>query len=518
MVVSSQVYETLAPLVRNRRRYIETFMKIEDKERNLVPFNLNPVQATFHENQTGRDIILKASQLGFTSIVAADFLTDTITHPGTVSVIVAHEEFITQRLLEKAQKFYDSIPNELKPEMHHASAYEKSFPDIGSVFYIGSARQFVFGRGETIHNFLGSEVAFWPDPEKILVPTMQRVPITGRIILESTPNGEGNYFHTAVTKAKKGEATDTGIFKLHTFPWWLCAEYQLPRGSPYALKRDVGELHYTDEEMALIERVGLSEDQIRWRRRKVQEMEDLHASGETRLMFYQEYLEDDESCFLVSGESVYDQYRLKELGEGCYPAPGGWKGFGVWHKPKSGANYVVAVDPGQASNTKTALTVWQAVDNKDRSFMRHCATKKGLIPTDRTAVEAMDVAEYYNHALLAVEANGHGLAVTNAIGNYRRLYRRTDIETGQQNIRIGWLTTSRTKPFMVSELQNALLDMECADINIIQQLRNARWKTNNTIEFMGEDDLHDSAAIAVVCRPDKPIRKGLVGQVGRRTW
>ena len=513
--------ELLAEVVTDPLLFIPTFMKIEDKERNEVPFHLNAVQqhvlTSLTVGQCSRANVLKASQLGLTSAIMALFLYECITIPGTVSVVVAHEEFITQRLLNKAQVFYDSIPDRFKPEMHHKSSYEKSFPDLNSTMYIGSARAYVFGRGETIHNFLASEYAFWPDPERIMVPTMQRVPITGRIIKESTPNGEENAFYYDWQAAKRGEEIGKAVFKNHFYPWWLEPAYSIPPGSVFALERDKGELDFTEEESSLIRKHSLTEDQIRWRRRKVQEMEDLRLSGESRKFFFQEYPEDDVACFLAVGDMVYDSETLKNLANGCYRASASFENFQVWYPPKENEHYTVAVDPSQAKESKTAISVWtwRQEDGIERPI--ECARLSGLIGPDVTAQLAKKVAYYYNRAALVIEANSHGLAVVNQVQDYPNLYYRRDVVSGRESNQIGWLTTPKTKPFMVQQLQRALPRMVTHDIDLVIEMRNMRF-VGDKVVTLGEDDIHDTACMAMTCHSPRSGTRGFAGQAGWRKW
>jgi hypothetical protein len=213
-------------LIQNKLQYMLTCFYIEDKQRNIVRLEPNIIQNHILRTiqpRGSRNIILKPSQVGASSIIIADYLADTLTRPGTTSVIVAYEEFITQRLLNKAQFFFDHIPDNLRPAQGHAAAHEKTFPDIHSTFYIGTARSAVFGRGEAIHNFLADEYAFWPDQARIMVPALQRVPLDGRINVLSTPNGEDNDFFELYDQAKSGQ----GNWKAHAFFWWLMHASQL---------------------------------------------------------------------------------------------------------------------------------------------------------------------------------------------------------------------------------------------------------------------------------------------------
>jgi hypothetical protein len=509
--------DLVAEAVQNPLFFIPRFMKIEDKERNEVPFVLNAVQEDIVKHLMAgerRLNVLKAGQLGVTSIVMAYFLWDTILTPGTASVVIAHEEFITQRLLHKSQLFYDSIPPQFKPEMHHSSAYEKTFPAINGTMYTGSARAYIFGRGETLHNVLADEYAFWPDPERIMVPLQQRVPITGLIMKVSTPNGEDNAFCLDWRASKRGELIGTAIYKNLVYPWWLCPEYRIPRGSVFALERDKGELDFTLEEEKLIAIHHLDEDQIRWRRRKIEEMEQLRATGETAKYFWQEYVEDEETCFLATGDMVYDAETLKMHAANAYKAPHTIENFKVWYPPEEGVQYAVVIDPSQAKITKTAITVWkfeQPETGPEKPI--HCATFAGLVGPEQTAIKAERIARLYNTALIVIEANSHGLAVVVCLKNYPKLYYRRDIASGREGMQIGWLTTPKTKPYMIQQLQQTLPFMVTHDLDLIGEMRGMRFQGDKVIS-LGDDDIHDTAAIAMATHRPHRGKRGYAGQAG----
>ena len=146
--------EAIKILLDNRVLFIESMIRIENKQRDLVPFILNPIQRLMIEESTGRDVYLKPAQIGASSICICDFLIDCLTIPGTVSIIISYDEFITQRLLRKAQAFDNYLRERIPslPSQVQSSTYEKvySFKNARgqvagqSSFYIASATNLGF--------------------------------------------------------------------------------------------------------------------------------------------------------------------------------------------------------------------------------------------------------------------------------------------------------------------------------------------------------------------------------------
>jgi len=266
-------------------------LKIRDKSKELVPLQWNRAQRDFHQNRTGRDIILKARQLGFSTYVQAEAFRRTVTGTRT-TITLAHDTDTTQKLRRMAERFYENFPN-VKPERKYANASLTTYPGFDSTATIATAGNKQAGRGDTYTDFHGSEVAFWPDAEKIVAGAMQGG--NPDVILESTPNGAQGYFYDLCMEALDGDS----IWTLHFYPWWWDDEYRI------ALEPDET-IRYTIEEQALCDLHELKPEQIKWRRLKQKELKHL---------FKQEYPEDPRTCFLTSGNSYFGDTS------GCYTAP-----------------------------------------------------------------------------------------------------------------------------------------------------------------------------------------------------
>jgi len=490
--------DTLA-VATDRRCYIEQLMKVQTKERTALPFLLNrPQQIIWDAIGPGARIAeLKARQIGSTTVYIARFLAECMSIPGTVSVIASENDFMTQRALARAHYLYRSIPAQYKPEMAHKSASEMTWPTLDSVMYIATARSNLLVRGDTVHNFLGTEIARWPDPEGAMSAVEEAVPLSCFIALESTPRGEGDYFHEKIKAAMDRRSSYKFVF----LPWWLADDYTLPTGSPLAIEGDRGRLEYTPEEQNLVELHGLSEGQIRWRRRKV---------SDRGLDFPQEYPEDPVTCFLSSGEMLFDARRLDELAKGCCPAPTSLDNVMIWHQPVPGGLYLVAVDPTVGIHDRAAATVWLVGET-----LTHCATLWGLYDPVVLAGKLHTLCHYYNTAKLQIEFNGPGQAVLAEMRSYPNLGYRIDLLTGAPTGSVGWLTTKASKAHMIAQMRKHIGTLVVRDLNIIRQLRGARLERGDMV-WIGEDDLAMSAMIATATY--QGIMQSGLGLVGTYGW
>ena len=281
----------------------------------MVKFRPNPAQAYYLKRRTRRNIILKARQKGITKVIDLDQLIDCIRR-STAAVVISHEKEATKRLFSAVRNYIYSL--DVKPAMSIDSKQEIKFPKTGSSYFIGTAGQKAFGRGDTINRAHLSEAAFYDDLKKLLAGIAEAAEY-GQIDIESTPNGRGNDFHDEWEKAKNGQSPYTPIF----IPWFIDTEYSadsmtedekdgLSEAVQKILKMPDDEFmaQLTDEEKALMERVKneyvgddfeggrlmLTPGQLKWRRYKIWD------KGE---LFFQEYPEDDVSCFLQAGRSVF---------------------------------------------------------------------------------------------------------------------------------------------------------------------------------------------------------------------
>lgn len=491
-------------LLTNQRLYLEQLVKISDKDKRRVPFALNNSQDRLWEYITpgGRLVALKARQIGSTSVFLGKFLADCLTRPGTTSVIASENEFSTQRLLTRARFMYDSIPDNMKPEIQRKSAYELTWPEINSAMFITTARANLLVRGDTVHNFLATEIARWPDAEGALADVEEAVPLTGFIVMESTPMGEDDYFYNRCQTAQDG----TDAYKFLFLPWYDHVEYQIPKGSILALEKDRGDLEYTPEEQKVVDAYGLSEAQIRWRRRKI---------ADRKLDFFQEYPEDPISCFQKSGSLVFDSDRLNELAINCYEPPFtfGEKGeTRIWFPPKEGGFYQIAVDPTAGQHDRAAATVWNIVGPT------HVASLWGLYEPEKLAQLLFPLGKHYNNAQIMVESNGPGLAVLSTLYyhlKYNNLGYMPDLVTNTPTPHLGWQTTKGSKPYMIATMQREIMNLITWDIHLLRQLRNLR-KVGLDVISVGEDDLAMSAMIATASY--RSIIAGSLGFQGSYGW
>jgi hypothetical protein len=181
------------------------------------------------------------------------------------------------------ERFHNHMRSDLKPHTAKSNEKELSFDILDSGYKVATARTKGAGRSGTVQYFHGSEVAFWANAHSHAAGVMQSVPDAPctEIILETTANGIGGYFHEMWQDAISGLNGYIAIF----VPWFWEDEYR---------KTPPDDFIMTEEEAEYAENYNLEADQIYWRRLKIAELRD-------PLLFKQEYPANPQEAFQSTG-------------------------------------------------------------------------------------------------------------------------------------------------------------------------------------------------------------------------
>jgi len=258
--------------------FAKEFLHIRSKSGQIKKFELNRAQLYAHDRLEQqlkdkgkvRALILKGRQQGMSTMIQARYFHRVITRRGTKAYILTHEAEATKNLFEMTQRYYDKLPSGLCAPADKASTKELSFKKYDSGYAVGTAGNKGAGRSQTIQLFHGSEVGFWPHAEDHAKGVLQAVSNEKgtEIILESTANGIGNYFHSMWKSAESKHSEFISIF----IPWYWQEEY---------IANDVG-FSPTEEEdyiYNLYKEDGMSLAHLAWRRIKISEFSNDYDVG-----------------------------------------------------------------------------------------------------------------------------------------------------------------------------------------------------------------------------------------------
>ena len=443
------------------RKAIEKSFLIVNKQAQTVPLTLNEPQAKILLGLKGRDIILKARQEGISSLILALFTVDFLSIENIRCVVISHESGATQKLFDKVKFYLESLkktfPGELPYKLKYNSRSELVNTEKNSVFYIGTAGARAFGHGDTINNLHVSELSRWVNQERMMVGLLQAVPKGGRVIIETTANGIGDYFYNLWKKAQHPSSP----FKPHFLPWFLLKEYSTPIE---------GEFKLTDEEAELQIAYNLTNEQLNWRRYKLGEL------GGNLEAFQEQFPSNPNEAFIVSGNPIFPPSLLKWYERRCEPAKfignltGGYQVFfeenekgdlKVWQQPNPNHDYVIGADVAEGIEVlpdgpeRDKRRDYSCAVVMDRNTAEIVAVWHGHVEGDQFGRQLDMLGRYYNTAFLGVEKNNHGLMPIIVLRdlNYPRLYYREKIgmSSDQMTSEIGWRTDRFTRPLMIDE-------------------------------------------------------------------
>ncbi len=453
--------------------YARKCLKIRTKSAKVIPFRLNKAQRYLdsriedQRRRTGkvRIVVLKGRQQGCSTYTEGRFFWLVSNRKGLRAYILTHEADATANLFDMVQRYHDNQPPFTQRDLKNKSSKLLEFyHDSG--YRVGTAGNKGAGRSSTAQLFHGSEVAFWPNADEHLAGVLQAVPNENNteVILESTANGVGGVFYDYVMDADAGR----GDFELVFIPWFWQDEYRSKVPADFTTDAD---------ERYLKQQYELDDEQLQWRRQKIYELK-------SEDKFKQEYPCNIQEAFLFSGRPVFDPKHTEAAKQECYLSkfqceltPSGLNRkkpglLHIWYPPDSSQQYAIGCDVAEGLapiNDKHKHGDYSSIDVLDRSGYQ-VAHWSGHVAPDDMGKMLNHLGRYYNNALVGVERNNHGLTTITKLKDlkYPNLYMETTVDqrTQKRTKRIGWLTTTKSKPLMIDHLAALLRDGDAGICNV----------------------------------------------------
>lgn len=340
--------------------------RIIDKDGHSLPFKLNSIQQNVLDNIHNRNVILKARQVGMSTFSVLYMLDEALFNEnitsGIVSYSLEHAQHILKKIIGHALDTLSDTMQSLIPVSQR------------------SAREIVFGnksilrvdttlRGGTYQNVLISEFgktcARNPlKAEEVITGTLESVPASGKIIIESTGEGSEGYFAEIVNNAHIRGNDDLSEldFKLFFFPWTEEKSYMINRDEELSCD-DTDYFKKIEDETGLT----LSKQQKNWYIKKKQIL------GEK---VKQEFPSTIKEAFLSSSDAYYFQSYIEKAYEDKRIVP-----IDIYDAVEP---VYVAMDIGV--NDLTAITFFQVVHGQIQIIDYYEDNNKGV--------------DFYTHLLL----------------------------------------------------------------------------------------------------------------------
>lgn len=482
-------------------------------------------------NKPVREIILKARQWGGSTLVDLWEAWIQIWHKtGWNSCIAAHVKDASRNIRAMYALMVKRHPADIK-QLHlvsfEGSQTTKKLVETDAIISIGTAQKPESLRSLDIKMVHASEVGLWKDTKEIkaedlaqsIVASVPIEPYTA-IILESTAKGTGTYFERMWHASSKGET----LFKPLFIPWFFIDIYHKKFADDAAKRAFI--VSMTDAE---VERwhLGATLEGLNWYR-------DMLASIGSTWRMMSEFPSTPQEAFATSGRCVHSMSDIEFMRNGCREPvyvgemvadatygkhaidtslrfESNIKGdLWLWALPDKTKNirnrYVVSMDIGGRSDDAD-WTVISVIDRYMLMFggVEECiGTYRFHLDQDLAVWRAVQVAKYFNNALLAVEFNSlntlgqegdHTYTILDQIvDDYDNLYYRDDPTKVREGVapHYGFHTNRATKQDLITNMQRRLRDKTYIERDA-RALDECAWyeQKDKRNEYGAKDGEHD---------------------------
>lgn len=480
------------------------FIRIKDKiGTDDIPFILNRPQRRYlsllEQQRTSatpiRVIMLKARQWGGSTITQVYMAWIQLVHRRNWnSIICAHLKDAAANIKGMYTKLLENYPAWLlnSSEQPRFQPFERTantsiIASRGCKVTICSSESPEAVRGNDAVMAHLSEAAFWSNtpahtPEGLIRSIYGSIAILplSMVVIESTANGTGTYFHREYMRACRGESDKRAIF----VPWYEIEIYTMPVDNPRQL------IASFDKYERWLWQQGATLEAIAWYRTKRREY-----TRHTDMMA--EYPSDETEAFSHSGERVFDPAAVQHLRSLCYApmAVGDLAGaditgdkalrdihwvdnplglLHIWEMPHHEKvmrnRYITVVDVGGRSQRAdySVIAVFDRAGLLSDNTIKLAAQWRGHIDHDLLAWKAAQIASFYNNALLVIESNtletecddtSSQYILDTIASRYNNLYARQaggDTITPSAPTRWGFHMNRSTKSIIINTMINAL--------------------------------------------------------------
>ena len=476
-------------------------VRVQDKEgAHIVPFVLRAAQRKLlrcledqrRANKPIRVILLKARQWGGSTATQIYMAWIQLFHrPNWHSVVCAHLKDAANNIKGMYATLLENFPEwiygPIKFQPYQRTQNISYIKQTGARITVGSAEAPESVRSQNVLMAHMSEVGLYPETRKnnpsrlfrSVTSSILNKPYT-MIVIESTANGTGNWFHTEWLNAERGKSNNVPLF----VAWYEIEMYSMPLDEPY--EEFIPTM--TDYEWSLW-RLGATLEAINWYRHKLREY---HNHEEMMAEFPSTAIE----AFVHSGEIIFNTEHCELLRRTCRTPD--FRGeifshtnrntglqalqeldtieqhngcFKIWTRPdtsiKVARRYIVSVDVGGRS----AKADYSVITVLDRYWMLEggvpevVAEWRGHIDHDLLAWKAAQISTYYDNALLVIESNTieskdnpdaytDDFILDQIASSYDNLYARHDPQRIREGLppRWGFHTNRKTKQTLVDTM------------------------------------------------------------------
>lgn len=387
----------------------------------LVPgkkmlFSMNKAQKRFMSRIWHRNVVLKARQVGITTLICILWLDHALFVPDQRCGIVAQDDGAAKAIFRDKVKYaYDQLPDVIRKRFPLArdSADELLFKHNNSSVRVATSMR--SGTIDRLHvSEMGKIAAMYPiKAAEVITGSIPAVPDDGIVVVESTAEGREGPFFEMVETAQKLVAEKIKLtikdYRLHFTSWWQHDEYRM----------DPAGVHVSDKDHDYFDKVesGNSTKIDLGQRAWYVKTRDATLQGSDPKM-WQEYPSTTEEAFQVSGDGHYyakDMLALRKRG-GLREVPvldvpvntfwdiGRSDGCAIWfHQSINGEDRFIDYD--EAHNESLLFYVRMLNERGylfNKHFLPHDASHKRLSDTNQSTEEMLNALSVHNTVIVPV--------------------------------------------------------------------------------------------------------------------
>jgi len=397
--------------------FMKKYCMIQHPIRGKIPFELYDFQeksvGEFKDNRF--NIILKARQLGISTLTAGYALWMMTFHQDKNVLVIATKQEVAKNLVTKVRVMHANLPSWLKQRCVEDNKLNLRYMNGSQIKAVSSGPE--AARSEALSLLILDEAAFIDKIDEIWTAAQSTLTTGGSCIALSTPNGVGNWFHKTWIEAEEA----TGMFNPIKLHWTVHPD----RGQEWRDEQDT-------------------------------------------LLGPSSAAQECDCDFLTSGTGVIDAITLEKLRKNNCIEPVEKRGIDsnmwIWEQPNYNKDYIVCADVGRGDSAD-----YSAFHVIELESLTQVAEYKGRLNTKDFGNMLVSVATEYNDALLIVENNNIGWATIQQIidRDYPNLfYTSKDLQyvdvqhqvtnkhyREEKKMVAGFSTTSKTRPLIISKLE-----------------------------------------------------------------
>jgi hypothetical protein len=438
--------------------FVNNYTRISHPLHGLIPFKTYPFQDDLLRdyNDYRFNVILKARQLGISTITAAYIVWLILFYRDKNVLVIATKFQTAANLVKKVKTIMQNVP----PWLRIASIKidnRTSFVLTNGSEVKASSTSIDAGRSESLSLLVVDEAAHIDNFDEIWIALYSTLATGGRCVALSSPKGVGNWFHKTYIEAEQS-AND---FHPTLLPWQVHPE------------RD-----------------------------------DAWFAKETRNMSKRQIAQELNCEFNASGETVIQSDDIKEIFE-ITKSPKYKTGFDhnlwIWEAYNPSCKYFIVADVARGDGSD--YSVFHIINLNTMCIEAEYQGKPNL---EQFAGLIDNTGREFGDCLVVVENNSLGISILEKLidREYPNLYYSVKgtheyidqhQAQGMTNSVPGFTTTSKTRPLIVSKLEEFLRNklVTIYSLRTANELKTFIWKNNKAQAMRSyHDDLVLSLAIA----------------------